>query len=381
MRHFERVANSVAALGYVEENDPWQRAYAVEQAKDSAEYHLLGCLIATIPWVSTWYKYISRFEVISSPFFILIALIFPVVTLFVLLLSDVSKMKDSFVESSSTEAATAAAAFHTTNQDAADMARLGKAQQFQRNFSYWSTFGFVSIYMATWEYTILSMSPVLATTTGYGGFFWTMLGCTVCFASIVLSLAEMSSMSPTAGGQYHWVSEFAPARWQKEAAYASGWMSTLGWIASLSGSAYGCGNLVIVCVNLVQPAVVLTAWQLFLIILAFYLVTIALNTLGARVLPAMEVASLIGHTAGFVVFVGLLWGLCRPLNSGRDVFLSFDNRTGWSDYGAACLLAQVSIVWSMLGSDTIVHIGAYTDQRLLRFVSNLLKYLLTQVML
>lgn len=27
---------------------------------------------------------------------------------------------------------------------------------------------------------------------------------------IVLSLAEMSSMAPTAGGQYHWVNEFAP---------------------------------------------------------------------------------------------------------------------------------------------------------------------------
>lgn len=271
-------------------------------------------------------------------------------------------MKDSFIDGSYTEAAAVdpSAAFNTTNQDAVDMARLGKAQQFQRNFSYWSTFGFVSIYMATWEYTILSMSPVLST-TGYGGFFWTFLGCIACFASIVLSLAEMSSMSPTAGGQYHWVSEFAPARWQKEASYASGWMSTLGWIASLSGSSYGCGNLVIVCINLVQPDFVMTAWQLFLIILAFALITIVLNTLGARILPAMEVASLIGHTAGFVVFIGVLWGLCRPLNSGRDVFLSFENGTGWSDYGAACLLAQVSIIWSMLGSDTIVHICRFSQ--------------------
>lgn len=28
--------------------------------------------------------------------------------------------------------------------------------------------------------------------------------------------------SPTAGGQYHWVSEFAPPRWQKQLSYLSG---------------------------------------------------------------------------------------------------------------------------------------------------------------
>lgn len=242
-----------------------------------------------------------------------------------------------------------------TNYDTADMARLGKAQQFLRNFSFWSSMGFVSIYMATWEFAIVSMSPAIAT-TGFGGFFWTFLVCMVLYATVVLSLAEMCSMSPTAGGQYHWVSEFAPAGWQKEASYAAGWMSSLGWIASLAGGTYVCADLVQVAVNLVWVDFVMSAWQLFLIILALLLITIVLNTLGARVLPAFEVASLIGHTVGFVVFVGVLWGMCRPLNEGREVFLGFENGSGWSNYGAACLVTQVSIIWSMLGSDTIVHI-------------------------
>lgn len=242
-----------------------------------------------------------------------------------------------------------------TTQDAADMARLGKAQQFHRNFSYWSTFGFVSIYMATWEFSIVSMTPAIPG-VGFGGFFWTFMGCMVCYGAVVASLAEMSSMSPTAGGQYHWVSEFAPPRFQKEMSYAAGWMSSLGWIASLAGGTYACADLVQVAVNLVWTDFVMTAWQLFLIILAMLLITIVLNTLGAKSLPALEVASLVGHTVGFVVFVGVLWGMCRPLNTGREVFLTFENNSGWGNYGAACLVAQVSIIWSMLGSDTIVHI-------------------------
>lgn len=246
-------------------------------------------------------------------------------------------------------------AAHQTHQDMADMARLGKVQQFKRNFSYWSTFGFVSIYMATWEFAIVSMSTSFGT-AGFGGFFWTFLGCMVCYSSVVLSLAEMCSMSPTAGGQYHWVSEFAPARWQKQASYASGWMSSLGWIASLAGGSYVCAGLIQVCVNLVWIDYEVTNWQLFLLLLALLLVTILLNTLGSTVLPTLEVASLVGHTIGFVVFIGVLWGMCAPWNTSRDIFLDFENGSGWSNYGMACLLTQVSIVWSMLGSDTIVHI-------------------------
>ncbi|KUI62400.1 hypothetical protein VP1G_09529 [Cytospora mali] len=259
-------------------------------------------------------------------------------------------MKSSSVEVASDEAP------GLILQDARDMARLGKAQQFHRNFGFWSTFGFVSIYMATWEFAIVSMSPSLST-TGYGGFFWTFLGSLLCYSSIVASLAEMSSMSPTAGGQYHWVSEFAPAGWQKQASYASGWMSSLGWISSLAGGVYACADLVQVCINIGYPDFVVTSWQSFLFILAMLLVTIALNTLGARFLPAIEIVSLIGHTAGFLVFVGILWGMCRPLNGSSVVFLDFENNGGWSNFGTVCILNQVSIIWSMLGSDTIVHIS------------------------
>lgn len=276
-------------------------------------------------------------------------------------------MKDDYVDVAAAEA-TASTGF--VSQDEADMVRLGKAQQFKRNFSFWSTFGFVSIYMATWEFVIVSMSPSIAT-TGYGGFFWTFVGSVLCYSSVVLSLAEMSSMSPTAGGQYHWVSEFAPAGWQKQASYASGWMTSLGWIASLAGSVYVCADLVRVCVNITYPDLVFTSWQIFLILLGLFLLTIVLNTLGTRVLPTIEVVSLIGHTVGFIVFIGIFWGMCRPLNGGREVFLDFQNNGGWTSYGTVCLLNQVSIIWSMLGSDTIVHIckSYFTNQDWLKLTS------------
>ena len=47
---------------------------------------------------------------------------------------------------------------------------------------------------------------------------WNFVG----FGPIYLSMAEMASMAPIAGAQYHWVSEFAPESMQKILSYLTG---------------------------------------------------------------------------------------------------------------------------------------------------------------
>lgn len=50
---------------------------------------------------------------------------------------------------------------------------------------------------------------------GTAGFIWMHLVAWSGFICINISMAEMASMAPTTGGQYHWVSEFAPYKSQK----------------------------------------------------------------------------------------------------------------------------------------------------------------------
>ena len=78
-------------------------------------------------------------------------------------------------------------------QDIAVMKRLGKAQEFKRNFSYISTLGFISVYMATWEIVILVLSAGLYA-GGFAGLFWSFFITCMCYAPVVASLAEMESM-------------------------------------------------------------------------------------------------------------------------------------------------------------------------------------------
>lgn len=197
----------------------------------------------------------------------------------------------------------------STTEDARDMQRLGKKQEFRRNFQFLSTLGFVSIYMATWEFVLVSLSVGFAN-GGFGGLFWCFITTVLCYSTIVASLAEMASMAPTAGGQYHWVSEFAPPSAQRVLSYASGWMSTLGWLASVASSNYVVALQIEAMIEVLQPDFVFENWHLTLLMLAFIVVTVVFNTLGARVLPALETASLFGHIGGFFVVMIALLVLC-----------------------------------------------------------------------
>lgn len=55
--------------------------------------------------------------------------------------------------------------------DQRDMLRMGKKQEFKRNFSFLSALAFVSVYMASWEFVLVSLS-VGFSNGGYAGLFW-----------------------------------------------------------------------------------------------------------------------------------------------------------------------------------------------------------------
>lgn len=84
----------------------------------------------------------------------------------------------------------------STPNDLLDMQRMGKnkKQNLRRNFRFTTILAFVAIAMGTWE-IILSATAAGLTNGGTGGMIWMFVGTYFCFGTIVLSLAEMSSMA------------------------------------------------------------------------------------------------------------------------------------------------------------------------------------------
>ena len=120
-------------------------------------------------------------------------------------------------------------------------------------------------------------------------------------------------------------------------------MSTLGWLASVASSVYILATQIEAIINVTRPAFAFTNWQITLIMIAFTVITIFFNTWGARILPQLEIGSLACHILGFFVVVIPLWVMC-PKNSAHDVFLNFQDQSGFNNMGLAYLTCQVPML-------------------------------------
>ena len=126
-------------------------------------------------------------------------------------------------------------------------------------------------------------------------------------------------------------------------------MSTLGWLASVVSGVFVVATLVETMINVTNPDFTFPNWQYTLIMLAFLVLTIFLNTWGARILPLLETISLFGHLGGFLIALISIWVLA-PRNSAHAVFVEVVNNGGWSSTGTSCLVAQVTVLYCNLGT-------------------------------
>ncbi|PGH04402.1 hypothetical protein GX51_03561 [Blastomyces parvus] len=243
----------------------------------------------------------------------------------------------------------------SSDQDQADMARLGKDQQFNRNFRFLSTLGFTCTLMATWESILLTSTLGLAN-GGLAGSVYIYIGSFIGFFSSVASMAEMASISPTSGGQYHWASEFGGRRYQKFLSYATGWLSVLGWQAAFASVCFLCGTLMQSLIQLNEPSYTPERWHGTLFTAAIAIATTFINTYMASHLPMLEGLILILHIFGFFATMIPLWVMAERTPTER-VFTEFTNAAGWPTLGLACLVGQISPIFSFLGPDAATHIA------------------------
>ncbi|KGO74488.1 Amino acid/polyamine transporter I [Penicillium italicum] len=236
-------------------------------------------------------------------------------------------------------------AIEATDQDDWDMQRLGKTQQFKRNFRFYSILGFTTTLMATWE-SILLTSTYGLTDGGRAGMVYVYIGSFVGFFAAVVSMAEIASISPTSGGQYHWVS----------------WLSVLGWQAAFASICYLCGTLIqgLLVFNYSDPSgwvYGFERWHGTLLTIAIAAVGTVVNTWGYKILPPMEGLILAIHLFGFVVVVVLMWTLYPGQASGESVWKVFTNSGEWPSMSLACLVGQLTPIFSWTGPDAATHMS------------------------
>ncbi|KAK3670167.1 hypothetical protein LTR78_009923 [Recurvomyces mirabilis] len=242
-----------------------------------------------------------------------------------------------------------------TAEDKVDMHRLGKKQQLIRHFRLLSTVSFVAMATAAWEIGLFLTTQGL-TDGGTGGLIWSVVWNFVGFCPIYLSMAEMASMAPTAGGQYHWVSEFAHPNHQKWLSYLTGWTSTMAWQAGNAIGVFLTGTLIQVIILENNPDYLFPTWQGSLLVMAIIVLVGVINIFGAKIIPKLQNAIFALHIMAYICFIVPIW-VNAPKASASAVFGGFSNSGGWSSMGLAVLAGQLSGIYTQVGVDTAAHIA------------------------
>lgn len=212
------------------------------------------------------------------------------------------------------------------------------------------------VLQSTWESILLAAQYGLIN-GGTAGVIWVTVAVIAGALCMIASLAEMASMAPTAGGQYHWVSEFAPKSAQKHLSYLVGWSSALGWVTGVPSCAQLTSTLVQGLVLLRSPDASIDAlWQTTLFIMAFIIVCAAFNIFCARALPVTELFFMVVHIVGFFVFIIVLW-VTSPHAPAKQVFTDFQDNGGWGNKGLSALVGITTPLWCFLGPDAGAHMS------------------------
>src|SRR5438128_8195685 len=147
------------------------------------------------------------------------------------------------------------------DRDAAQLRRLGYAQQLLRDMGGFSNFAI--------SFSIISILTGAVTLYGTGltyggpvvmGIGWPLVTLFVLFVSA--AMAELASAIPTSGALYHWASLLGGPTW----GWMAAWLNLVGLIAAIAGIDYGCAQFATPLIGLREtPANFLAVFAVLLV--------------------------------------------------------------------------------------------------------------------
>ncbi|KAI9660069.1 MAG: hypothetical protein M1821_001421 [Bathelium mastoideum] len=241
------------------------------------------------------------------------------------------------------------------DEDTLALAKTGKKQVLQRRFGLMSMTGFSCGLMATWEGLLVTFSLGLQN-GGPAGLLYGFLIAWAGTLSVFISMGELSSMVPTAGGQYHWVNILSPRSTRKFLSYVTGWITVTGWIAALAATAFFTATLIQAIVGQNHPTYTAPGWQGTLFMWATLLICVFINTVTSGVLPAIEILVLILHVLGFfAIIIPLIY--LAPHGNAKYIFSTFYNDGNWSTKALSFFIGLKGNAAAFVGTDGAIHMS------------------------
>ncbi|OGM49869.1 hypothetical protein ABOM_001454 [Aspergillus bombycis] len=236
---------------------------------------------------------------------------------------------------------------------------LGYTPELSRNRSTWNV-----VFMCC----ILSSVPYGLSTTftyplaggGPANVIWGWVTVCLIVLCLAISLAEITSVYPTAGGVYYQTFAICPSWCRRITSWICGWAYTTGQVMITLSVNFSTTQFFVASLNVFEksPGVGITdhfqAYHVFLIFLAITIVCHAIPALGNKWLPLLEQLAIFWTIAGVIAIVVCILVLAKEgRHSANWVFTHFEPLGGWPSGWSFCVgLLQASWATSATGMIT-----------------------------
>ncbi len=244
---------------------------------------------------------------------------------------------------------------------------MGYAQELNRSMSRFSNFAI--------SFTIISILSGCLTLYGYGLnhggpptmlWGWLLVGTIVIF--VAMSMGEICSSFPTAGGLYYWAAKLAPAKSAPAWSWFAGWFNLLGQVAITSGISFGCAFSMSAFLNAYTGSEYWLEPRYTIGILVVILLTQGLlNTFGIRLVALLNDISVWWHVVGVLVILGLLiWAPESGSHQsagflfGSEGWKAFEGLSGFSIPLYVFLIGLLNAQYTFTGYDASAHVSEET---------------------
>ncbi|KAK1624818.1 amino acid/polyamine transporter I [Colletotrichum phormii] len=235
--------------------------------------------------------------------------------------------------------------------------QTGYVQEVKRNFSPTAILATRVSLMATWE----ALCSTMATGLINVGPASLVYGAVIAFLGSLcsaMSLAELASIHPTAGGQYHFVAHLSSGRRGPVHSWFAGYITTLGWVALAGSAPFLAGTQIQGLLIFNYPdSYTSERWHGTMLYWAILLGSALVCIFCSNVLPLLEKITMALHV-GFYLIILIIMAVVSPTKHPASfVFATFGNNFGWSNDGIAWCIDLLSCCYVLMGYDGATHLS------------------------
>ncbi|KAF6064936.1 Amino acid permease family protein [Candida albicans] len=245
------------------------------------------------------------------------------------------------------------------NDDNKSVTSKDEDTKMSRNFSTLQIvtigFGLTNSWLGISSTLILSISSLGPLLVVYG--ILIVASVSVCIA---VTLGEMASAMPSAGGQYVWARVLAPKKYSSFLAYITGSISWGGAIFTTASMNLAVAYQVLGFWNMTHPDHVNQKWEVFIIYNILNWILFFFN-IWHRFLPMIGDSVFgISLTSYCIILITVLVCARGHYQDAKFVFVHAVNNTGWPSKGIAFIVGLVNPAWAFSCLDSVTHLSEET---------------------